>query len=228
MRFSFASRLLSPRAHSPGLVMKTKMLLTACSMIHGVSYGLNVVNTPPMHLGAKPIAHKSMQLHSSAIDHTPSTLLSAATTLVAGVDVELGSFFDDIPPSITSDAEKKAIARREAIARDEAIKAARASTAIARMEAEDERKVAAAERLAASGVPPCKFCALISNQCQITQLWETQNPLCARDPVRQARMWLSLVETLYFPKDRPAFCRQRFAHAIATASLNRASELEPS
>lgn len=208
--------------------MKTKMLLTACSMIHGVSYGLNVVNTPPMHLGAKPIAHNSMQLHSSAIDHTSSTLLSAATTLVAGVDVELGSFFDDIPPSITSDAEKKAIARREAIARDEAIKAARASTAIARMEAEDERKVAAAERLAASGVPPCKLCASISNPCQTTQLWETQTPLCARDPFRQARMWLSQVETLYFPKDRPAFYRQRYAHAIAMASSNRASELEPS
>lgn len=124
-------------------------------MACGASHTLSVSSTPPIHVEARiPIAR-------SMIHETPgarANMLFPPTFLLGAADVDLSSFFDTpIPPSVDRATEDKAKARRAAIEEEEAIKQARAATAIARMEAENARKEAFADKLAASGVPPCKL-----------------------------------------------------------------------
>lgn len=125
-------------------------------MLHGESYGLSMVSMPPPIHVADKIPSRQLAASARESPFPAGTIFPAGATLLGVVDVDLSSFFDTpIQSPVTSDAEKKAKARRDAIAQEEAYKEARAATAIARMEAENERRMAFADKLAASGVPPC-------------------------------------------------------------------------
>ena len=206
------------------------------AVLHGASCALSMVNMPPpVHVAAK-IPSRQLAASSRESPFPAGTIFPAGTTLLAGVDVDLSSFFDTpIPPAVTSDAEKKANARREAIAQEEALKEARAATAIARMEAENERKIAFADKLAASGVPPCTCMHSVEAS---TSTPSRSHALTSRSPRivvlaasltrSQASEWPSPVATWCYQRDKPACSPQRYVHVIATASSSRASALAPS
>ena len=183
-------------------------------------------------------------------------MLFPPTFLLGAADVDLSSFFDTpIPPSVDRATEDKAKARRAAIEEEEAIKQARAATAIARMEAENARKEAFADKLAASGVPPCKLpcrpksvvsarrgascaraCVCVdpaTPQATPNRIFaHTSCPLPASCPSRsmrtQVRRWPSPAATWCFRRGRPACCPQRSVHAIVMVSSSRGSVQAPS